>query len=84
MFIISQIYTWSRCGAVHVGDHILSIDGCNTEHMSVAEARQLLRSNVGDVVKLELLPVRLVQQQNSREQINKNGGVIGTSKDTHS
>ncbi|XP_016333397.1 glutamate receptor-interacting protein 2-like, partial [Sinocyclocheilus anshuiensis] len=33
-----------RSGALHVGDHILSIDGTSTEHCSVLEATQLLAS----------------------------------------
>ncbi|XP_038666719.1 glutamate receptor-interacting protein 2 isoform X6 [Scyliorhinus canicula] len=45
-----------RCGALHVGDHILSIDGISTEHCTVLEATQLLTST-SDNVKLEILPV---------------------------
>ncbi|XP_060691025.1 glutamate receptor-interacting protein 2, partial [Hemiscyllium ocellatum] len=45
-----------RCGALHVGDHILSIDGMSTEHCTVLEATQLL-SSTSDNVKLEILPV---------------------------
>ncbi|KAK1799714.1 hypothetical protein P4O66_006255 [Electrophorus voltai] len=44
-----------RLGALHVGDHILSIDGTSTEHCSVLEATQLLAST-SDVAKLEILP----------------------------
>ncbi|XP_041081235.1 glutamate receptor-interacting protein 2-like [Polyodon spathula] len=43
-----------RCGALHVGDHILSIDGTGTEHCSVLEATQLLAST-SENVKLEIL-----------------------------
>ncbi|MBN3283493.1 GRIP2 protein, partial [Polyodon spathula] len=43
-----------RCGALHVGDHILSIDGTSTEHCSVLEATQLLAST-SENVKLEIL-----------------------------
>ncbi|KAI1234488.1 hypothetical protein IHE44_0003541 [Lamprotornis superbus] len=45
-----------RCGALHVGDHILSIDGTSTEHCSLLEATQLL-SATSENVKLEILPV---------------------------
>ncbi|XP_078270521.1 glutamate receptor-interacting protein 2 isoform X3 [Rhinoraja longicauda] len=45
-----------RCGALHVGDHILSIDGVSTEHCTLLEATQLL-TNTSDNVKLEILPV---------------------------
>ncbi|XP_034028553.1 glutamate receptor-interacting protein 2-like isoform X2 [Thalassophryne amazonica] len=44
-----------RCGALHIGDVLLSIDGTSTEHCSLMEATQLLASS-SDVVKLEILP----------------------------
>ncbi|XP_039655211.1 glutamate receptor-interacting protein 2-like isoform X3 [Perca fluviatilis] len=44
-----------RCGALHAGDILLSIDGTSTEHCSLMEATQLL-ANTCDVVKLEILP----------------------------
>ncbi|XP_053410762.1 glutamate receptor-interacting protein 1 isoform X3 [Nycticebus coucang] len=44
-----------RCGALHVGDHVLSIDGTSTEHCTLAEATQFL-ANTTDQVKLEILP----------------------------
>ncbi|XP_053325223.1 glutamate receptor-interacting protein 2 isoform X2 [Spea bombifrons] len=44
-----------RCGALHPGDHILSIDGTSTEHCSLMEATQLLASTTENV-KLEILP----------------------------
>ncbi|XP_039627063.1 glutamate receptor-interacting protein 2 isoform X3 [Polypterus senegalus] len=44
-----------RCGALHAGDHILSIDGTSTEHCSLLEATQLLAST-SEKVKLEILP----------------------------
>uniref|UniRef100_A0A3Q4MWE9 Glutamate receptor interacting protein 2a n=1 Tax=Neolamprologus brichardi TaxID=32507 RepID=A0A3Q4MWE9_NEOBR len=44
-----------RCGALHVADILLSIDGTSTEHCSLMEAAQLLAST-SDIVKLEILP----------------------------
>ncbi|XP_056131298.1 glutamate receptor-interacting protein 2-like [Lampris incognitus] len=44
-----------RCGALHIGDILLSIDGTSTEHCSLIEATQLLASTA-DTVKLEILP----------------------------
>ncbi|XP_063165286.1 glutamate receptor-interacting protein 1 isoform X1 [Candoia aspera] len=44
-----------RCGALHVGDHILSIDGTSMEYCTLAEATQFL-ANTSDNVKLEILP----------------------------
>ncbi|KAL6057951.1 hypothetical protein STEG23_015819 [Scotinomys teguina] len=47
--------TEKRCGALHVGDHILSIDGTSMEYCTLAEATQFL-ANTTDQVKLEILP----------------------------
>ncbi|KAL8608811.1 hypothetical protein ACOMHN_051416 [Nucella lapillus] len=58
-----------RSGALHVGDHILSIDGAGVEHMSVAEATQLLKSGAENCVKLEILPVTHLQHCASREAL---------------
>ncbi|XP_072257414.1 glutamate receptor-interacting protein 1 isoform X3 [Pyxicephalus adspersus] len=44
-----------RCGALHVGDHILSVDGTSMEYCTLAEATQLLAST-SELVKLEILP----------------------------
>nr|XP_040049725.1 glutamate receptor-interacting protein 2-like isoform X1 [Gasterosteus aculeatus aculeatus] len=44
-----------RCGALHAGDILLSIDGTSTEHCSLMEATQLLASAC-DLVRLEILP----------------------------
>lgn len=56
---ISSLFSLSlcatRCGALHAGDHLLSIDGTSTEHCTVLEATQLLASTT-ELVKLEMLP----------------------------
>ncbi|KAI5610482.1 glutamate receptor interacting protein 2 isoform X1 [Silurus asotus] len=44
-----------RCGALHVGDVLLAIDGMGTEHCSLMEAQQLL-TNSSELTKLEILP----------------------------
>ncbi|XP_044136409.1 glutamate receptor-interacting protein 1 isoform X10 [Bufo gargarizans] len=44
-----------RCGALHIGDHILSVDGTSMEYCTLAEATQLLAST-SEHVKLEILP----------------------------
>ncbi|XP_015208291.1 glutamate receptor-interacting protein 1 isoform X4 [Lepisosteus oculatus] len=44
-----------RCGALHAGDHILSVDGTSMEYCTLAEATQLLASAC-EHVKLEILP----------------------------
>ncbi|XP_025755523.1 glutamate receptor-interacting protein 1 isoform X6 [Oreochromis niloticus] len=44
-----------RCGALHAGDHILSVDGKSMEFCSLAEATQLLSASC-QTVRLEILP----------------------------
>ncbi|XP_063068699.1 glutamate receptor-interacting protein 1 [Engraulis encrasicolus] len=44
-----------RCGALHAGDHILSVDGTSMEYCTLAEATQLLASAC-EHVKMEILP----------------------------
>lgn len=55
MTVLAVLCLPLRSGALHVGDHILSIDGTSTEHCSVLEATQLLAST-SDQTKLEILP----------------------------
>lgn len=53
--IVVRLSPFRRCGALHVGDHILSIDGTSMEYCTLAEATQFL-ANATDQVKLEILP----------------------------
>ena len=46
-----------RCGALHIGDEILSIDETSLEHMTVAEATQLLKCSSRHQIRIEILPV---------------------------
>uniref|UniRef100_A0A673ZGU2 Glutamate receptor interacting protein 2a n=1 Tax=Salmo trutta TaxID=8032 RepID=A0A673ZGU2_SALTR len=52
---IKQASVVERCGALHIGDLLLCIDGTSTEHCSLMEATQLL-AQTSDIVKLEILP----------------------------
>ncbi|XP_055930112.1 glutamate receptor-interacting protein 2-like isoform X3 [Argiope bruennichi] len=54
---IRQASIAERCGALHVGDHVLAINGIKLDMLTSAEAMELLRSSAGDTVKLEILPV---------------------------
>ena len=53
-----------RCGALHVGDQILSIDGVamgeGVTMMSVREASEMLHNGM-DTLKLEILPISHLQ-----------------------
>ncbi len=53
--LFSLSLSFTRCGALHAGDHLLSIDGTSTEHCTVLEATQLIASTT-ELVKLEILP----------------------------
>uniref|UniRef100_A0A8D3DZG1 Glutamate receptor interacting protein 2 n=1 Tax=Scophthalmus maximus TaxID=52904 RepID=A0A8D3DZG1_SCOMX len=67
-----------RCGALHAGDHLLSIDGTSTEHCTVLEATQLLASTT-ELVKLEMLPshqTRLTGKQHDSVQSGDERDVV--------
>uniref|UniRef100_A0A8D3D619 Glutamate receptor interacting protein 2 n=1 Tax=Scophthalmus maximus TaxID=52904 RepID=A0A8D3D619_SCOMX len=70
-----------RCGALHAGDHLLSIDGTSTEHCTVLEATQLLASTT-ELVKLEMLPshqTRLTGKQHDSGCKNVNSSPLCSS-----
>ncbi|XP_041347571.1 glutamate receptor-interacting protein 1-like [Gigantopelta aegis] len=69
--VIRPMSIADRSGALHVGDHILSIDGASVEHMSVVEASQLLKSGPEDHIKLEILPVTHLEYKASREKLGR-------------
>ncbi|XP_075729407.1 glutamate receptor interacting protein isoform X2 [Rhipicephalus microplus] len=54
---IKQASVAERCGALHVGDQLLAIDGTRVDQMTAAEAMQLLKMAIGDVIRLEILPI---------------------------
>ncbi|XP_058244828.1 glutamate receptor-interacting protein 2a isoform X2 [Hemibagrus wyckioides] len=78
-----------RCGALHVGDILLAIDGMSTEHCSLLEAQQLL-ANSSEVTKLEILPsshslhdtVRI--QRSSQRQWDSGVNYLSAPAPTHS
>ncbi|XP_035221591.1 glutamate receptor-interacting protein 2-like isoform X2 [Stegodyphus dumicola] len=70
---IRQASIAERCGALHVGDHVLAIDDIKVDLMTSAEAMQLLRSSVGETVKLEILPVSQMSLRSAPETTVKRG-----------
>ncbi|KFV70738.1 Glutamate receptor-interacting protein 1, partial [Dryobates pubescens] len=67
-----------RCGALHVGDHILSIDGTSMEYCTLAEATQFL-ANAADNVKLEILPhhqTRLALKAPEQAKVPRSSGQL--------
>ena len=63
-----------RCGALHAGDHVLAIDETSLEHISVAEATQLLRCGSAEHIKLEILPMRAPQQHSKVSELSSRLG----------
>lgn len=50
------------CGALHVGDHVLSADGVSfTDGLPVAEATKLVTATAGSQIQLEVVPAALVR-----------------------
>lgn len=45
-----------RCGALHVGDRVLSINDVALDSVSVAEATRQLHYDIGERLVLEILP----------------------------
>jgi len=53
-----------RCGALHVGDHVLSADGVSfTDSLPVAEASRLVTAAAGSQIQLEVVPAALVRSE---------------------
>ncbi|KAK0399663.1 hypothetical protein QR680_003151 [Steinernema hermaphroditum] len=55
-----------RCGAVHIGDEILAIDGIGLEYTTLAEAKMLLKGHA-NTVRLELIPYSQMKNLSERE-----------------
>lgn len=63
VIVISEIVAASiadRCGALHVGDQVIRIDGHHVEQLTLDDATRLL-SSPSDQIKLEILPVSHVR-----------------------
>ncbi|XP_053321565.1 glutamate receptor-interacting protein 1 isoform X3 [Spea bombifrons] len=92
VIVIDKIKSGSiadRCGALHIGDHILSVDGTSMEYCTLAEATQLLAST-SEHVKLEILPyhqtrLALKGPDHVKVQRNKDGQLPwNSSANSHS
>uniref|UniRef100_A0A8C2ANB0 Glutamate receptor interacting protein 1 n=1 Tax=Cyprinus carpio TaxID=7962 RepID=A0A8C2ANB0_CYPCA len=73
-----------RCGALHAGDHILSVDGTSMEYCTLAEATQLLAS-ASEHVKMEILPhhqtrLALKGPEHGKKSMQTHSGLELTSK----
>ena len=63
-----------RCGAIYVGDQILSIDDVSFEHVTLAEANQILKNCVGEFSRVEILP--LSQMNANKTSSSKSNALI--------
>ncbi|XP_022253084.1 glutamate receptor-interacting protein 1-like [Limulus polyphemus] len=69
---IKQASVAERCGALHVGDHILAIDGTRIDQMTVAEASQILKMSLKEVIKLEIFPIsQMISQRVPGTKVRK-------------
>ena len=76
-----------RCGAIFVGDQILSIDDTSFEHVTLAEANQILKNCVGEFSRVEILPLSQINNVNGNivPAINNNtNGSISSSRPSSS
>ncbi|XP_054709118.1 glutamate receptor-interacting protein 2-like [Uloborus diversus] len=76
---IKQASTAERCGALHVGDHILAIDDIKVELMTSPEAMQLLKSSNDEMVRLEILPVSQIALRSAPDMNMKRGYALSRS-----
>ena len=69
-FILSPSHF--RCGAIFVGDQILSIDDTSFEHVTLAEANQILKNCVGEFSRVEILPLSQISNTVNNNVNNNN------------
>ena len=58
-----------RCGAIFVGDQILSIDDTSFESLSLADANQILKNCVGEFLRVEILPLSQINPSRPLRQL---------------
>ncbi|CAF0768783.1 unnamed protein product [Brachionus calyciflorus] len=73
-----------RCGAIYVGDQILSIDDVSFEHVTLAEANQILKNCVGEFSRVEILPLSQMHASKSFSQIKSSINSCSTPLNTNS
>ena len=85
--VISDVRSASiadRCGALHVGDQVLKIDGHQVDTLTLDDATRLL-SSPSDQIKLEILPVshaRLAIEAGPTKNYNRYTPSIGPGQST--
>ena len=54
-----------------MGDYILAIDDTSFEHVTVAEATQILKCSTGSNVRIEMVPVRHLTSQSQHSSLER-------------
>ena len=72
-------FHYKRCGAIYVGDQILSIDDVSFEHVTLAEANQILKNCIGEFSRVEILPLSQMAN-NTNTNISNNKAPSSKSK----
>ena len=71
-----MIYEKKSCGAIYVGDQILSLDDVNFEHLSLEEATQILDNCTGEFSRIEILPLSQVNPGAYTSQASKHHDLL--------
>jgi len=69
-----------RCGAIFVGDQILSIDDTSFESLSLADANQILKNCVGEFLRVEILPLSQINPSRPSSCKSKFFNIFSTFK----
>lgn len=75
-----------RCGAIFVGDQILSIDDTSFESLSLADANQILKNCVGEFLRVEILPLSQInpsRPSSCKSSLNSCGASLSANQVSH-
>ena len=63
-----------------MGDQILSIDDVSFEHVTLAEANQILKNCIGEFSRVEILPLSQMAVNNTINNNNNSNAINGNNK----
>ena len=76
--VVECVMLFVRCGALHVGDQVLSINDVPLDSASVSEAMRQLQCDVGDQLVLEILPkirTRTMRMMSAASSLSSNSSI---------
>jgi len=76
--IVERVIMFVRCGALHVGDQVLSINDVPLDSASVSEAMRQLQCDAGDQLVLEILPKirnRAMRMMSAASSLSSNSSI---------